>query len=338
MSRSAKKRWTFGALVVGILTIVALAVSLGAGTAAVVVAPVNTSLPAITGTPQVGQPLTASDGTWSNSPTSFAYVWLRCNGGGNACVSVANGTQKTYTAVGADVGRTLRVRVTATNADGSASAQSDHTAVVAAAVSSAAPKNTSVPTIAGIAKVGQQLTASVGTWSGNPTGYTYAWQRCDADVASCATIAGATGKTYVVVQASLGYRLRVSVTARNAKGAATANSAITGIVQPLVRITNRRPTLTILSIRFTSSTVYARFRICDDSYKNLTVLARDSRPGVAPQTRRFATLAAPKPCGAYTRHWVLAPRFRGQGKYTVTLRATDKSGRTSLPASRTFTR
>ncbi len=107
-------------------------------------------------------------------------------------------------------------------------------------------------------------------------------------------------------------------------------------------------TLAILSIRFTGATVYARYRICDDSYKNLTVLARDSRPGVAPQTRRFTTLVAPKPClcplqahgcgSAYTRHWVLAPRFRGHGNYTGTLRATDKSGLTSPPASRTFTR
>ena len=33
--------------------------------------------------------------------------------------NVANGTQKTYTLVGADAGNTMRVRVTATNADGS---------------------------------------------------------------------------------------------------------------------------------------------------------------------------------------------------------------------------
>ena len=42
------------------------------------------------------------DGTWSNTPTSYAYQWLRCNGGGNSCVNVANGTQKTYTLVGVD--------------------------------------------------------------------------------------------------------------------------------------------------------------------------------------------------------------------------------------------
>jgi hypothetical protein len=40
----------------------------------------------------------------------------------------------------------------------------------------------------------------------------------------------------------------------------------------------------------------------------------------------------------YTRHWLPAPRFRGPGKYILTLRARDKSGLTSLPARRTFTR
>jgi hypothetical protein len=105
-----------------------------------------------------------------------------------------------------------------------------------------------------------------------------------------------------------------------------------------VRITNGRPTIKIVSIRFSGPTVYARFRICDDSYKNLTILATDSRPGVASYTRRFTTLVAPKPCGVYTRHWTPVARFRGHGRYTVTLKARDKSGLTSLPAKRTFSR
>lgn len=305
--------------------------------AATQVAPVNTTPPTITGTAKVGQTLTASDGTWSNSPTSYAYQWLRCNGGGNSCVNVSNGTQKTYTLVGADAGNTMRVKVTATNADGSASAQSNQTAPVEATTSAAAPKNTTAPTITGTPKVGQTLTASDGSWSGNPTGYTYAWQRCDADIATCANVVGATGKTYGVRIADLGYRLRVSVTAKSDKGNATANSAITAIVQPAVRITNGRPTLKIVSIRFSGPTVYARFRICDDSYKNLTILATDSRPGVASYTRRFTTLVAPNPCGVYTRHWTPVARFR-HGTYTVTLKARDKSGLTSLPAKRTFSR
>jgi hypothetical protein len=317
------------------LALSAVACGVVAATAAAA-PPVNTAPPAISGTPTVGQTLTASDGTWTNNPTSFAYQWLRCNGGGNNCSNVANGTQKTYTLVGADAANTMRVRVTATNVDGANSAQSAETAPVAAATSTAAPKNTAPPTISGTAKVGQQLTAAPGSWSGNPTSFAYQWQRCDADVAICSNIVGATGRTYSVQTAELGYRLRVMVTARNAKGSATAPSAFTAIVTPAVTITNHRPTLTILKAHFNGATVYATFRICDDSFKNLAVTETDSRPGKLPYTRRFATLVPPRPCGVYTRHWIPAPRFRGPGRYTFTLRATDKSGLTSLPARRTF--
>ena len=72
-----------------------LAAALGVAAAGVFAAtaaaapPANTAPPSISGTPTVGQTLTASDGTWSNNPTSFAYQWLRCNGGGNSCAEVA---------------------------------------------------------------------------------------------------------------------------------------------------------------------------------------------------------------------------------------------------------
>jgi hypothetical protein len=327
--------WQARALAPALGALVAL-LAAGSAQAMRTAAPVNTVPPAISGTPTVGQTLTASDGTWSNTPTSFAYQWLRCNGGGNSCASVANGTLKPYTLVGADAGHTMRVRVTATNADGSTSAQSDQTAVVAAATPSGTPKNTAQPTISGTTKVGQQLTANPGSWSGNPTSFAYQWQRCDADVAACSNVSGATGKTYGLQTGDLGYRMRVVVTARNAKGTGTANSAITSIVAPAVTITNHRPTLTILRIQFVGSTVYARFRICDDSLKNLSIIETDSRPGKLSYTRRFATLVPPRPCGVYSRHWLPVARFRGPGRYTVTLRATDKSGLTSLPARRTF--
>src|SRR5438552_8444571 len=167
---------SFGRVVALTLVLVCGLFAAPGARAAATAAPVNTAPPTISGTPAVGQTLTASEGSWSNNPTSFAYQWLRCNGGGNNCVSVANGTQKTYTLVGADAGHTIRVRVTATNADGSNAAQSDQTAVVAPATSTAAPKNTSAPAISGTPKVGQQLTANEGTWSGNPTAYAYEWQ------------------------------------------------------------------------------------------------------------------------------------------------------------------
>jgi hypothetical protein len=322
---------------VGLAAVAVVLVFALTGQAATAVAPVNTVPPAISGTPTVGQTLTASNGTWLNSPTSYAYQWLRCNGGGNSCVNVANGTQQTYTLVGADAGHTMRVRVTATNADGSASAQSAQTSAIAAATSTAAPKNTSPPTISGTPKVGQALTASTGSWSGNPTSFAYQWQDCNVDAVVCTSISGATGQTYGVRLSDLGFRIRVLVTAKNAKGTGTAASAPTVVVTPTTNpAPNARPTLRILSVQFTGQTVYARFRICDDSFKNLAIRETDSRPGKASYTRRFATLAPPQPCGVYTRHWLPVARFRGPGRFTITLRATDKSGLTSLPARRTF--
>jgi hypothetical protein len=317
----------------GVLATVAAGVFVGGASAA---PPANTTPPSISGTTTVGQTLTASDGSWSNTPTSFAYQWRRCNGGGNNCADVANGTLKTYTLVGADAGHTMRVRVTATNADGSNSADSAQTAQVAPAVSSAAPRNTAPPTISGTAKAGQQLTADPGSWTGSPTSFAYQWQRCDADVAICTNIIGATAKTYGIVAGDVGFRLRVRVTARNAKGSDTATSALTAIVAPATVIRNHRPTLVILRVEFTGATVYATFRVCDDSFKNLAIKETDFRPGRLSYTRRFATLVPPRPCGVYTRHWLPVARFRGPGRYTVTLSATDKSGLTSLPARRTF--
>src|ERR1700693_5653454 len=176
------KAWTAKAVVPTFVVLAALLTG-GGAQAMRSAAPVTTVPPAIAGTATVGQTLTAADGTWSNAPTSFAYQWLRCNGGGNNCAEVANGTQKTYTLVGADAGHTMRVRVTATNTDGSSSSESAQTAAVAAATSTAAPKNTAAPTISGTAKVGETLTAAPGSWSGSPTSFAYQWQRCDADVA-----------------------------------------------------------------------------------------------------------------------------------------------------------
>lgn len=313
----------------------AFLVLISAATAAAQAPPVNIEPPTVTGTPRVGEVLTAQNGTWQNSPTTFQYRWLRCNPGGNNCdLLAADG--RTYRVAQEDAGRTLRVRVTAVNADGSTNARSEQTEVVG---SNAAPlTNTARPTIAGDARVGQELTASEGTWTGNPTSFGFQWQRCDADSLTCANVIGATGRTYGVRVADLGFRLRVEVTARTDNRSGTAVSNATAIVVPTTPVTNRRPTIRFISVRFTGARVYARFRICDDTPRNLAILVTETRPGVRSANRRFATRVPPRPCGAYTRNWLPAERFRGPGRYTITLRARDTSGLTSLPVRRTFRR
>lgn len=333
MQLKITRKCTLAAL--ALVSALAWVTAAGAGSAAPQVPPVNTTPPTVTGIPRVGQTLTAQNGTWENSPTAFEYRWLRCGPTGGRCVAIPAATEMTYTLVAVEVGRTMRVRVTAVNADGVTSARSAPTAIVAP---SPAPRNTERPSISGLARVGEELTANDGTWTGNPVSFGYQWQRCDVDAINCFDVTGATGKTYGVRLADLGFRLRVEVTARNDAGIGRAASGLTAIVAPVTRITNRRPTLRIMSVRFLGPRVYARFRICDDSFKNLTIIQTDSRPGRLSSTRRFATLAPPRPCGVYTRSWVPAPRFRGAGRYTITLRARDKSRFTSIPARRTFVR
>jgi hypothetical protein len=182
--------------------------------------------PAVSGSPQVGQTLTASAGTWTGDPTSFAYQWQRCDAAGSNCAAIAGATGQTYVVAETDVGSTIRVAVTARNGAATGTARSAPTAVAA----SAGPVNTALPAILGTPQVGQTLTATVGSWTGNPTGFGFQWQRCNASGSECAPIPGQTAGTYVVGASDLGSTLRVSVTATSATGSTTAVSAPTAPV------------------------------------------------------------------------------------------------------------
>ncbi len=74
--------------------------------------PVNTAAPTLTGTPKLGQTLTCSTGTWSNSPTAYTYVWLRDG------APIAGQTGSTYIVQSADQGHSISCQVTAGNSGG----------------------------------------------------------------------------------------------------------------------------------------------------------------------------------------------------------------------------
>ncbi|MGE0879349.1 MAG: hypothetical protein AB7O61_11935, partial [Acidimicrobiia bacterium] len=198
-------------------------------------APVNTALPAITGVAQQGQTLTASSGSWTNSPTSFAYQWRRCDSTGNNCTNV--GTNATsYVLVAGDVGSTIRVVVTATNPAGPTAATSAQTALV----SSGPPTNSVLPTISGTTQQGQTLTASSGSWTNSPTSFAYQWRRCDSTGNNCTNV-GTNATSYVLVAGDVGSTVRVVVTASNSAGPGTATSNATAAVTAAVIPTNTAP-------------------------------------------------------------------------------------------------
>jgi hypothetical protein len=311
-----------------------LTAAAGAATAA---APRNTALPTITGTARVTRTLTATNGTWENSPTSFQYQWQRCAADGpTGCANIAGAVKNTYVAVAADADHTLRVQVTAINADGATAVFSNVTAVVSA---NTPPRNTVRPTITGTPIVGQELTANNGTWTGGVRSYAYQWQRCDDAGASCAAIAGATGKTYGVRLADAASTLRVEVTATNLAGSTAATSDRTNLVReatgtpppPPPPATNKKPRLSLLSARYIGTKIYIRVRVCDEPGRK-SLFERDSKPGVGLVTRRLASGTITGSCAVFARNWRPGTRFL-RGKITVAVWARDAQGATSNRAT-----
>jgi Tol biopolymer transport system component len=196
--------------------------------------PVNTALPAISILPPIGTEttttFTTTTGIWSGTPTiTFRYQWRRCDSSGASCSDISGATLTTYVASGADIGRRLRVVVTATNSFGTATATSEPSEVVAGT----APTNTVRPSISGVDEVGELQFASTGTWTGStPITYTYQWRRCNTAGAGCVAIPASTSSSYVVQAADVGATLLVAVTATNAVGSATSLSPPTGVIEP----------------------------------------------------------------------------------------------------------
>jgi hypothetical protein len=154
------------------------------------------------------------------------------------------------------------VTVTASNSEGEASSASQLTNPIAFL-----PINTGAPTISGTVQAGQTLTASTGSWEGAPPiSYTYQWQSCSEGGGSfdsvrspdfavpfaaggggggggggCMDIEGATTATYTPQSGEVEAKLRVVVTAKNAYGETTANSAESAAVIPATAPENTGP-------------------------------------------------------------------------------------------------
>ena len=177
------------------------------------VPPQNTTIPSITGSPQDGQLLGVTPGSWTGNGTiTLSYQWLRCDNAGGNCATIDFATATTYRAAPADEGHAIRVRETATDDIGTASADSTATAPIAPG----SPVNLTPASLFGTARDGSSLTAANGTWAGSPPiTFGYQWQRCDT-IADCANIAGvnATLQSYQLTSADVGHKVRAIVTAR----------------------------------------------------------------------------------------------------------------------------
>lgn len=120
--------------------------------------------------PTVGETFTTTNGTWTNSPTSYTYQWQDCSG---TCTNISGATSSTYTVQATDEGDSIDVIVTASNLGGSASQTSSQSGVVPSGDENcfSSPSACGFPSAT---TVGQQNCASLTTFvSGDlPSGWT----------------------------------------------------------------------------------------------------------------------------------------------------------------------
>jgi hypothetical protein len=90
-----------------------------------------TMAPAVSGDASPGSELTASSGAWTPASATPVYDWLRCDDAGAGCAPVAGSCDRHYTVRDADLGHTLRARLTVLEpGQSAASGASDPTPVV----------------------------------------------------------------------------------------------------------------------------------------------------------------------------------------------------------------
>src|SRR4051794_4982521 len=100
------------------------------------------------------------------------------------------------------------------------------------------PTAVSRPVVGGNAEVGEQLTATAGTWEGAPASFGFQWLRCPVgvteagDTTGCEAIPGATGQRYTAAGEDANRRDLVKVTATNATGSSSEVSAPTEVIAP----------------------------------------------------------------------------------------------------------
>jgi hypothetical protein len=284
----------------------------------------NSTPPAISGVPFVGEQLNSSTGNWTvaGDPIGYtlAYRWQRCPDAVPAnCTDIPGApTTTSYTLTAADYGKRVRVVVTASNADGSASQGS-----ALAGPIKQAPANSTPPSISGTAKVGQLLTGAQGTWTPADAALTNQWLRCtdSASSGSCSPIAGQTGATYTLVAADAGNHIRLRVTASTSGGDSSLDSPASAQVttdpvdggggsppppppppaDPLAQfvVPSSLGTVTVKKSAFTLSKIAVACGAsatgpCTGSLTLTTAKTKGVRPGVVrPVTVRFTLSVAP---------------------------------------------
>ena len=196
-----------------------------------------TGLPTITGTPRVGETLTAETGAIADANglanATFTYQWLGNDG------NLSGQTLQTLALTSLNLGTDISVRVRFTDDDGFNETLTSTEVTVEAATTNSPP--TGRPTVAGLFAQGQELTAAttnVDDADGLPavSTFRYQWHTNDSttnDPGTNTPIVGATMRTYTLTEDEVGLRIGVTVSYTDL-GTPPADESVTNTFLPLV--------------------------------------------------------------------------------------------------------
>jgi len=182
-------------------------------------APTNVKAPSIWG-PEltVGTVITSAEGTWEGEPASFDFDWQHNDESTNAWISVQKGPRPSYTLKTSDQGKKIRLIVTAVNDTGSVkSPPSNQLGPVVPGAG--APSNVNAPSIsAPSVEVKAVIRGVEGEWHGEPTNYTYEWQRSASGRDKWTSVQEGPSPSYELKAGDRGRKIRLVVTAENDAG------------------------------------------------------------------------------------------------------------------------
>ena len=245
-------------------------------TVVVDIAPTNTALPVITGTARTGETLTTSRGSWTSSPSTYAYQWKRASTVGGSYTNIASATDRTYDLTDADIDKFIKVSVIATNIIGASSAAlSAATSVVIDLTDSVVPTATNpVATATG-------FTFTISNYSNS---YNYAItttkgtvSRTTDDVTVTGLVAGESATVTISVTRSLYKPASKTVT-----GSAIPAATTTTTAAPALSIVIQAPATTVAQGQISVATVAP-------TTTTLPVLAANGLP--VPTTTTSTTIA-----------------------------------------------
>ncbi len=235
--------------------------------------PVNTVLPAITGTLQTEDVLTATNGTWSGAPTSYSIKWKRSSTLGGTYTTIGSQITSSYTLQDSDVGDYFLVEITATNVNGSGTpVESNPVGPV-----------TDIPT---------NPTPTLGTPTSTNTGFTFAITNYSATYTYLltATSGSASQSSGLVTVTGLSAGESSSIVVRATRsGYRSASATLTSNARPAVTTTTAPPVLEIVLSATTTTIARANESVVTPATTPITTTPASKTTATTPRTEVTTT-------------------------------------------------